>query len=163
MKNKKPLHLIREVTQFFILLLMLFYLYSCSKSKPESANEGNESQQQVSTSQNLNSKITEIENEDHFQKIIDQGGDKLLLFDLYADWCQPCKILSPILDEIAEEKSDIVSFYKVDVDKHKTIAKLLKARSIPFVVFIKNKTVVKSLVGVQAKTVYLEAISAHAE
>jgi thioredoxin 1 len=142
---------------------MLFFIHpSCSKKKAESANEDNNSEQQLSNNQKSDKKIADIKNMEHFQKVIEQEADRLIVFEIYADWCLPCRILAPILEEIAEEKSDLVSFYKVDVDKHKTITNMLQVRSIPLVVFMKNKAVVKSFLGLQPKTAYLDAISEYA-
>ena len=164
LNNKIFLKNINKLITFIYIyfFLTLVCIHSCSKNKDGRENEVNESAQQISKNQKPEKKIITIKSLDHFQRIIEQGGNRLFLFDLYADWCQPCRILTPILEEIAEEKSDIVSFYKVDVDKHRIIAKMLQVRTIPLVVLIKNKNVVKRFVGVQPKTAYLDGISEYA-
>lgn len=99
--------------------------------------------------------ITSIE---QFTKIVENSGDRLLVFDLYADWCMPCKILTPILQKVSEEKKDQADFYKINVDKNPQIAGAFGVSGIPFVVFVKNKTGVSALTGVQSKEAYLKTI-----
>jgi len=82
----------------------------------------------------------------------------LLMFDLYADWCMPCRILSPMLEEIAKENKDKVTVYKINVDKNPQIAGGLGVTGIPYVVFVKSKTGVHAITGVQTKAAYVRAI-----
>lgn len=63
-------------------------------------------------------------------------GDKPAIVDFYADWCAPCRIVSPILKELAAEYGDEIYIYKVDVDKEKELAGMFGARSIPMFLFI---------------------------
>jgi thioredoxin 1 len=84
------------------------------------------------------------------------------MLDLYADWCMPCKILSPRLEQIAAEHRDKVDVYKVDVDRHGDIARAFGVRGIPYVVLVRNKQAVKAFTGVQPKEAYVRAINAHA-
>jgi len=58
-------------------------------------------------------------------------GDKPAIVDFYADWCQPCKVASPILDELAEEYEDEIYVYKIDTQKEKELAAAFGIRSIP--------------------------------
>lgn len=60
------------------------------------------------------------------------------VFDFNATWCGPCRMLAPILEELAEEYKGRVNFYSIDVDNNKDLAKNLKIRSIPYVLFFKN-------------------------
>ncbi len=63
-------------------------------------------------------------------------GNKPLIIDLYANWCPPCRKLSPILIQIQKEYGDKIQIYKVDVDKESELAQLFKASSIPLMIFI---------------------------
>jgi thioredoxin len=96
---------------------------------------------------------------EEFKKLIDTSGNRLLMFDLYADWCMPCRMLSPTLEEIAKEYPSKVSVYKINTDKNPDIAQGLGVTGIPFVVFVKNKTGVHAMTGVQPKAEYIRAIN----
>ena len=83
---------------------------------------------------------------------------KPVVIDLYADWCGPCRMIAPILKDLANEYDGKVDFYKVDVDKEKDLASLFQARSIPLVVLITKSGEVKPMVGAQGKSSYKKAI-----
>ena len=63
-------------------------------------------------------------------------GDKPAIIDFYADWCAPCKMLAPILEELADEYGDLIYIYKVDTEKEKELAALFGITSIPLLLFI---------------------------
>ena len=63
-------------------------------------------------------------------------GNKPAIIDLYADWCGPCRMVSPIMEGLAKEYENQVTFYKVNVDKEQELASLFNATSIPLLVFI---------------------------
>jgi len=91
-------------------------------------------------------------------RIVAAAGERLLIFDFYADWCQPCKELEPILKSIAVQKADVVDVYRVNYDENQSLAELFGVRGIPFVAYVKNRTLVYSLMGLRPKEAYLEAI-----
>lgn len=64
------------------------------------------------------------------------NGDKPAIVDFYADWCGPCRIVSPILADLAEEYGDEIYIYKINVDKERELAAMFGARSIPMFLFI---------------------------
>ena len=74
----------------------------------------------------------------------------LIMIDLYADWCAPCKMLAPIIEELSLELPD-VKFFKVNVDKEREIAAMFKVSSIPMVAVVKNNTLVDFRVGYCSK------------
>ena len=78
-------------------------------------------------------------------------SEKPVLIDFYADWCGPCKMLSPIIDEIAEENSDI-KVVKVNVDDSRDLAMKYQVMSIPTLVVIKNGEEVNRSVGLIDKS-----------
>ncbi len=82
---------------------------------------------------------------DNFHKEIEEHSG-LAVIDLYADWCGPCKMLAPTLDELEKEFPD-VKFCKVNVDHDPDIARLFKVQSIPFVALVKDNTFVDMSVG----------------
>lgn len=63
-------------------------------------------------------------------------GDKPAIIDFYADWCGPCKMVSPILEELSEEYKDQVDIYKVDTDSEQELAGAFGIQSIPSILFI---------------------------
>ena len=62
-------------------------------------------------------------------------GDIPCVIDFYADWCKPCRMVAPIMDDLAKEYEGKVKIYKVDVDKEKRLASVFQVRSIPAVLF----------------------------
>lgn len=94
-----------------------------------------------------------------FQKIVESSPNRLMVFDLYADWCGPCKILSPMLAEIAKENKDKADFYKINVDQLPQLAGIFKVSGIPHVSFVKGKTIYLTLVGVRPKSAYVKAVN----
>lgn len=63
-------------------------------------------------------------------------GDKPALIDFYADWCGPCKIVAPILEELSEEYKDQINIYKVNTEQEQELAAAFGIRSIPSLLFI---------------------------
>jgi thioredoxin len=62
-------------------------------------------------------------------------GDVPCVIDFYADWCKPCRMVAPIMDDLAKEYNGKVKIYKIDVDKEKRLASVFQVRSIPSVLF----------------------------
>ena len=91
--------------------------------------------------------------ESNFNEILDSG--KTVLLDFYAEWCGPCKMVSPIVDQISEENPDII-VGKIDVDDQQEIAEKYGIMSIPTRVVIKNGEVANKGTGVLPKEKLLE-------
>ena len=85
-------------------------------------------------------------------------GDKPALIDFYAEWCGPCKMLAPILEELAVEYKGQVNIYKVDVDKCRDLAQAFKISSIPAVLFIPKDGTPQMMVGLRSKDVMKQDI-----
>ena len=86
-------------------------------------------------------------NSNEFDKIISEGTT---LVDFYADWCGPCKMLSPILEDLDNEYPDI-NFVKVNVDDNMEIADRYSIMSIPMVFIFKDGKIISKMVGYQGK------------
>ncbi|MBQ8880315.1 MAG: thioredoxin [Clostridia bacterium] len=70
----------------------------------------------------------------------------LVVIDIYADWCGPCKMLAPIISELESENPD-VKFAKINVDEERELAMQFKVQSIPMVAFVKDNTLLDVSVG----------------
>lgn len=89
-------------------------------------------------------------NKDNFQNEVINSKSPVLL-DFYADWCGPCRMVSPIIDEIAEERSD-VKVGKINVDEESELAEMFGVYSIPALVVMKDGKIVNQALGARPKS-----------
>ena len=87
------------------------------------------------------------------------NSDSPVVIDFHATWCGPCKVLSPILEELSDEV-DGVEFVKLDVDQHPEIAGANGGMGVPTVVMLKDGEVKERFVGVQPKEIIKDKVSA---
>ena len=92
--------------------------------------------------------LKKLNNQNFQNEIIENAG--IALVDFYADWCGPCKMLSPIIDEIAEERTDI-TVGKVNVDENNSLAAKYNVMSIPTMIIFKNGKEQARVIGVRPK------------
>ena len=79
--------------------------------------------------------------DDTFGELIET--DKGIMIDFYASWCGPCKVLGPIVDELAQENEGRVKIVKVDTEANPKLSQLFKIKSIPTIAFIKDKKLIE--------------------
>ena len=86
------------------------------------------------------------------------NSEKTCLVDFYADWCGPCKMMSPVIDKIAEELVGLVKVGKVNSDENMELVQKYQIMSIPTIMIIKNGNVEKTFVGVTPKDVIINEL-----
>ena len=94
-------------------------------------------------------------NNDNFDSV--KNSDKKVLIDFYADWCGPCRMVSPIVDEIAEERDDIL-VGKINVDESPELAMQFGIVSIPTLIVMEKGEIVNKMVGARPKSEFLSAL-----
>ncbi len=88
--------------------------------------------------------------DENFENEVIQS-EKTVIIDFYADWCGPCKMMSPIIDEIAEEMGEKIKVGKVNVDENMNLAEKFGIMSIPTIIIFKTGNIYKTFNGVTAK------------
>lgn len=86
-------------------------------------------------------------------------GDVPVIIDFYADWCRPCKMIAPIMDELAKEYKGKIRIYRVNTDAERELSSVFKISSIPAVLFIPMKAEPQISVGAQPKETFEKAIN----
>ncbi len=100
--------------------------------------------------------ILKLTSENFDQEVLKNEGK--VLVDFYADWCGPCKMMSPVIDNIAEEMQGSLKVGKVNVDEAQELAEKYGIMSIPTIIAFENGEVKKTFIGVTSKSDILEAI-----
>lgn len=88
-------------------------------------------------------------------------SDVPVLVDFYADWCGPCKMMSPVIEELAGEYEGTVKVGKLNVDEQPSTAQKYRVMSIPTMLVIKNGEAVETIVGAVPKSSIVEKLEAH--
>ncbi|MBR3720144.1 MAG: thioredoxin [Clostridia bacterium] len=97
-------------------------------------------------------------NKDNFETEVKESN-KVVLVDFYADWCGPCKMMSPVIDEIAKEVGENIKICKLNVDEAQDIAIEYGVMSIPTLIIFKAGNEVNKLIGLQSKSEVMEALN----
>lgn len=155
----------KQIIWFLILALLIIILIIASvliNRKSQEYMQDNELKN-VSESENITNKndeedmnVLEINDLNFEHEVL--KSDMPVLVDFYADWCGPCKILSPIVAEIAQEKSDI-KVVKINVDEAPNVAIKYQIMSIPTLIVIKDGNEVNRSVGLINKSQILDLIN----
>lgn len=95
------------------------------------------------------------------QTFANETAEGLVMVDFWAPWCGPCKMIAPVLEEMAEELGDKVKIVKVDVDENQETAVKFQVMSIPSLFVMKDGEVVEKTLGYQPKESLLALVSKH--
>jgi thioredoxin 1 len=95
-----------------------------------------------------------------FQEELKQN--ELVLVDFYADWCGPCRMLAPVIQQVAAETQGKVKVLKVDVERERELAYIYNIASIPTLILFKNGKIVSEILGFRPKNVIINLIDQHA-
>ena len=102
---------------------------------------------------------TEITDSNFQEKVME--SDKISMIDFWAEWCGPCRMVSPIVEELAKDYDGQVFVGKVNVDNNPNVSMKFGIRNIPTILFIKNGEVVDKQVGAVPKSVLEQKLKSH--
>jgi len=88
-----------------------------------------------------------------------QTKNKVVLVDFWASWCAPCRMMAPVLNDVASELSGNSHIGKVNIEQYQSLAQKFKVRSIPTLILFKNGAEVKRFVGIKSKEFLLREIA----
>lgn len=144
-KTQKIINIILVIVIIISLVVISIILNTKDKKTAEELNSDNSNTNIDTNIYDYNLTKAEKDIEDKFLV-----SDKPVLVDYYADWCGPCVMMAPIIEELQNDQED---FYvqKVDVDKYRNLADKAGAYSIPYFVLYNNGEFISSTVGVQTK------------
>jgi len=138
--NNKSNNKMKKVTTFVLITLLNVGFLSCNeRRKPENK------EQNLLTVNETKMGTIKLNKVDFLTKVMDYEknpnewkylGDKPAIIDFYADWCGPCRVVAPILEELAKEYADKIYIYKIDTEKEQELAALFQIQSIPSILFI---------------------------
>lgn len=107
------------------------------------------------TAEQFKKKIFDYENEKEWKF----SGNKPALIDFYADWCGPCKMVAPVLEELAKEFEGKIDIYKIDTEAEQELAAVFGIRSIPSLLFIPLEGKPQMAMGALPKDSFVEVIN----
>lgn len=163
----------RKVVYLALATVLTVGLFACSGKKAEGDKSSNGS---VETVQNAPSTASaaatsgvpiHLTKEEFLKKVVNYEanstewkylGDKPCIIDFWATWCPPCKVIAPILQDLAKEYDGQIYIYKVDVDVEKELAQAFGIQSIPTLLFVPMNGEPKAEVGAISKEVFKEKI-----
>ncbi len=142
----------KNLTKSILPILFVFILFSCNSTSNKDTKENDTKTDTLFQQSEIG--ITEL-TEAHFETFIQSGT---VLVDFYADWCKPCKIQAPIIEEVQKELAGKIKIGKINIDNHSSVANQFGIRSIPTLIIFKNGKPAKQLIGITSKEDIISAI-----
>ena len=159
-----------SIVSFAVIALFFTSCGSNGGEKTENKSSNNDAKETVAEPQSNKSKggtvihltkETFLELVWDFEKNPDEWvyeGDLPCMIDFYADWCKPCRMVAPIMEELAEKYKGKIYVYKIDTQKERELAQVFQVTSIPRVLFCPKNEKPQMSVGALPKTTFVEAI-----
>jgi len=147
-------------TALSILVISLFMLISCKNT-----SQNNEANNKPTNKFDNQGKVVQIDKVSFIDIIMDYKknpktwvfkGEKPCVVDFYADWCRPCKMVAPIMEELAKEYEGKINIYKVNVDNERELSQIFEIGSIPAILFSPLKGNPSMQTGAMSKEQYKE-------
>ena len=107
------------------------------------------------------SNIVDADIQSFAAEVIEASREQLVMVDFWAPWCGPCRLIAPVLEELAAENGDAVKITKVNVDENQALAGQYGIRSIPSLLFFKDGQVLEMVVGAHPKDTLQSKITEH--
>lgn len=150
--------MLKKVSFIMLIIIFIISLIFISKTLQKESEKKLASSNEKVQYQNEENKtnILNVTSENFESEVLQ--SDKTVLIDFYADWCGPCKILSPIVEEVAKENAD-VKVVKINVDSEQEIAMEYKVMSIPTLAVIKDGKEINRAIGVIEKSEILTLLN----
>ena len=159
-----------SIVSFAVIAMFLTSCGSNGGEKTENKSSSNDGNEKVAEPQNNKSeagKVIHLTKETFLKLVWDfeknpeewvYEGDLPCMIDFYADWCKPCRMVAPIMEEMAEEYKGKIYVYKIDTQKERELAQVFQVTSIPRVLFCPKNEKPQMSVGALPKTTFVEAI-----
>lgn len=151
-----------------LTVLLTVSCTSTNGTKRSTSNDGDATEQNLKTNNNNMAKTINLTREQFLAKVANIEanpqewnylGDKPAIIDFYADWCGPCKVVAPILEELAGEYADDIYIYKVDTEAEQQLSAEFGIRSIPSLLFVPMEGQPQMAQGALPKDALKEAIN----
>jgi len=146
----------KKITVIFLLLISVTLSACSANGNDNSSGTGNvEGQVNKLTAEAFQKQIWDYKSNSQEWNF---KGDLPVIIDFYADWCRPCKMVSPIMEELAKEYNGKVRIFKVNTDEQRELSSLFNINSIPAILFIPKNGKPQMSVGAMQKPAYVEMI-----